>query len=85
MNLIMDYVTNHWGSKHWMIKDLPTKDWIHIWENGEKGFQRSNYRMSTQFDTNASNFDAKACMNCWFDTTMPDMNQSNPLLLQYMI
>ncbi len=85
MKLIMDYVTNHWGSKHWMIQDLPTKDWIHIWENGEKGFQRSNYRMSTQFDQNASQTDAKACMNGWFDTTMPDMNQSNPLLLKYMI
>ena len=85
MKLIMDYVTNHWGSKHWMIQDLPTKDWIHVWENGEKGFQRSNYRMSTQFDQNASQIDAKACMNGWFDTTMSDMNQSNPLLLKYMI
>jgi len=85
MKLIMDYVTNHWGSKHWMIQDLPTNDWIHIWSTGEKGFQRSNYRMSTQFDTNASEYDAKACMNGWFDTTMPDMNQANPLLLQYMI
>jgi hypothetical protein len=29
MKLVMDYVTNHWGVSHWMIKDLPTKDWIH--------------------------------------------------------
>lgn len=85
MKLIMDYVTNHWGSKHWMIKDLPTKDWIHYWEEGEKGFQRSNYRMSTQFDVNAAKHDADGCMNGWFDTTMPDMNQQNPLLLQYII
>ncbi|MCK8524068.1 glycoside hydrolase family 13 protein [Aquimarina sp. D1M17] len=81
MKLIMDYVTNHWGSKHWMIKDLPTKDWIHQWP---EGFRRSNYRMTTQFDTNASQVDAKGCMNGWFDTTMPDMNQSNPLLLKYI-
>ena len=84
MKLIMDYVTNHWGSKHWMIQDLPTQDWIHIWDAGEKGFQRSNYRMSTQFDNNASDFDSKACMDGWFDTTMPDMNQANPLLLKYI-
>ena len=84
MKLIMDYVTNHWGSKHWMIQDLPTKDWIHYWENGEKGFQRSNYRMTTQFDINASIVDSKACMNGWFDTTMPDINQSNPLVLKYI-
>lgn len=81
MKLIMDYVTNHWGSKHWMMKDLPTKDWIHQWP---EGFRRSNYRMTTQFDANASIVDSKGCMNGWFDTTMPDMNQSNPLLLKYI-
>ncbi|SHJ05907.1 glycoside hydrolase family 13 protein [Aquimarina spongiae] len=81
MKLIMDYVTNHWGSKHWMIQDLPTKDWIHQWP---EGFRRSNYRMTTQFDKNAAQVDAKGCMDGWFDTTMPDMNQSNPLLLNYI-
>ncbi len=81
MKLIMDYVTNHWGSKHWMIQDLPTKDWIHQWP---EGFRRSNYRMTTQFDTNASKVDTKGCMDGWFDTTMPDMNQSNPLLRNYI-
>lgn len=85
MKLVMDYVTNHWGSKHWMIQDLPSKNFIHYWENGEKGFQRSSYRMATQFDSNATDFDTKACMNGWFDTTMPDMNQQNPLVLNYMI
>lgn len=85
MKLIMDYVTNHWGSKHWMIKDLPTKDWINYWENGDNGFQRSSYRMTTQFDSNASDADKEACMDGWFDTTMPDINQKNPLVLKYMI
>jgi len=36
MKLVMDYVTNHWGSKHWIIQDLPSKDWIHYWKNGER-------------------------------------------------
>ena len=36
MKLIMDYVTNHWGSKHWMVKDLPTKDWIHYFDKANK-------------------------------------------------
>ena len=86
MKLIMDYVTNHWGSKHWLIQDLPAKDWIHQWEDGDKtGFKRSNYRMTTQFDPNAAAIDATGCMNGWFDVTMPDMNQSHPMLLTYMI
>jgi glycosidase len=41
--------------------------------------------MTTQFDNNTSEFDAKGCMDGWFDTTMPDMNQRNPLLLNYLI
>lgn len=47
MKLVMDYVTNHWGSKSWIIKDLPSKDWIHYWNGGENGFKRSNYRMTS--------------------------------------
>lgn len=85
MKLVMDYVTNHWGSQHWLIKDLPSRDWVHYWASGENGFRRSNYRMTTQFDQNASKTDAEGCMNGWFDTTMPDMNQSNPLVVNYMV
>lgn len=84
MKLVMDYVTNHWGSKSWLINDLPSKDWIHIWNDGKDGFKRSNYRMTTQFDPNAAEIDAENCMDGWFDTTMPDMNQSNPMVVNYM-
>jgi glycosidase len=85
MKLIMDFVPNHWGLQHWLIQDLPAKDWIHYWENDEKGFKRSTYRQLTQFDPNASQDDAKACMDGWFDTTMPDMNQKNPMVVNYLI
>jgi len=81
MKLIMDYVTNHWGLEHWMIKDLPTYEWIHQFP----GYAQTNYRMTTQFDPNASKIDAKMCMDGWFVPTMPDLNQNNPLLLQYLI
>lgn len=84
MKLVMDYVTNHWGISHWMIKDLPAKNWIHYFENGEKGFTRSNYKITSQFDHNAAEIDKNLAINGWFDTTMPDMNQANPLVLKYM-
>ncbi|AZA76038.1 alpha-amlyase [Chryseobacterium sp. G0186] len=84
MKLVMDYVTNHWGVSHWMIKDLPTKDWIHWFNEGENGFKRSNYKTSTQFDTNASDIDKKYALDGWFDKTMPDINQKNPLVLKYL-
>ncbi|RLJ32021.1 glycosidase [Chryseobacterium sp. 7] len=84
MKLVMDYVTNHWGSSHWMIKDLPSKDWIHWFDEGENGFKRSNYKTTTQFDTNASDIDKKYALDGWFDKTMPDINQKNPLVLKYL-
>ena len=84
MKLVMDYVTNHWGASHWLIKDLPTKDWIHWFEGEPNGFKRSNYKTTSQFDTNASEIDKKLALDGWFDTSMPDINQSNPLVLKYL-
>lgn len=86
MMLVQDYVTNHWGISHWLIQDLPTKDWIHQFKDGEGkfGFKRSNYRTTSQFDTNVSEIDKQEALNGWFDTTMPDLNQSNPLVLKYL-
>lgn len=80
MKLVKDYVTNHWGAEHWMYKDLPTYDWVHQFP----GYSQSNYRMTAQFDTNASAIDAKNCMDGWFVPSMPDLNQSNPLVLNYL-
>ena len=81
MKNIMDYVTNHWGYKHWMMNDLPTYDWIHQFP----GYAQTNYRMATQFDSNASKKDFDLCMDGWFVKSMPDLNQSNPLVLNYLI
>lgn len=81
LKLIMDYVTNHWGSENWIIKDLPTYTWL----NQFPGYANSNYKMTTQYDTNASKIDAKYCMDGWFVKSMPDLNQRNPLVLNYLI
>jgi glycosidase len=81
MKLVKDYVTNHWGAEHWMFKDMPTYDWFHQFP----GYKQSNYRMTTQYDTNASKIDAKLCMDGWFVPSMPDLNQSNPLVVNYLV
>ncbi|MBD3583113.1 glycoside hydrolase family 13 protein [Flavobacterium selenitireducens] len=80
MKLILDYVTNHWGAEHWMIKDLPMYDWIHQFP----GYGQSNYRMTTQFDPNTSERDKKYCVDGWFVRSMPDLNQANPLVVKYL-
>lgn len=81
MKLIKDVVPNHWGHKHWMMNDMPCNDWFHQFP----GFKQTNYRMTTQFDPNTSEYDAKLCTDGWFVKSMPDLNQSNPLVMNYLI
>ena len=81
MKIIMDYVTNHWGIEHWMIKDLPTKDWIHKFDK----YTNTNHRKEIHSDPYASLKDKKELIQGWFVPTMADLNQSNPLLLKYLI
>ena len=81
LKVIKDEVPNHWSSKHWMMKDLPTQTWIHQFPS----FTRSSYRTSTQMDPYRSEKDKRASEDGWFDTSMPDLNQANPLVLNYLI
>jgi glycosidase len=80
MKLIMDYVTNHWGLEHWMIKDLPSHNWIHQFKN----YTQTNHKRTTVHDIHASKIDDETCYDGWFVPSMPDLNQSNPLVLNYL-
>ncbi len=81
MKVVMDMIFNHIGSFHWWMKDLPSKDWIHQFDE----FTRTNYRASTYMDPYASETDKMLMEKGWFDVTMPDLNQSNPLVETYLI
>ncbi|MFK7756508.1 MAG: glycoside hydrolase family 13 protein [Flavobacteriales bacterium] len=81
LKVVMDLVANHCGSEHWFIKDLPSEDWIYQYDS----FTRSNYRGVTNVDPYASEEDFTKMKKGWFDHTMPDMNQANPLLAKYLI
>lgn len=78
--MIMDMVFNHCGSRHWWMNDLPTGEWINY-----DSFVRSNYRIATISDPYVSQADYKLASRGWFDTTMPDLNLENELLLNYLI
>ena len=80
MKLVLDYVTNHWGLQHWMMKDLPTHDWINQFEN----YTQTNHKRTLVHDTHASKIDTKTCFDGWFVPSMPDLNQRNPLVLNYL-
>lgn len=81
LKIIQDMIFNHCGSEHWWMKDQPWPDWIHHWPE----FTRSNFRGSTVFDPYASLYDREHFQKGWFDTNMPDLNQKNPFLLNYLI
>lgn len=78
---IMDMVFNHCGSGHWWMNDLPSADWINQWPE----FTRSNFRGGTIFDPYASDFDQDQFQKGWFDKNMPDLNQRNEFLNNYLI
>lgn len=80
IKVVKDYVTNHWGTEHWILKDLPTYKWVHQFP----GYGQTNYRMTTQFDVNASEIDSRYCMDGWFVRSMPDLDQTNELVLNYL-
>jgi len=81
MKVVMDMIFNHIGSFHWWMKDMPSKDWIHHFDE----FTRTNYRASVYMDPYASERDKMLMEKGWFDVTMPDLNQSNPLVETYLI
>ncbi|MGM9762638.1 MAG: glycoside hydrolase family 13 protein [Candidatus Cryptobacteroides sp.] len=79
LKVIMDIVTNHCGTEHWWMNDLPFKDWIHIWPE----YTGSNCCFSTNMDFNASQKDQYNMESGWFVPSMPDMNLNNPFVLKY--
>ncbi len=81
MKLIMDMIFNHCGSFHWWMDDLPSSDWINKWPE----FTRTSYRAGTVSDPYASRIDSIRFVKGWFDQTMPDLNQHNSYLKNYLI
>lgn len=80
LKVIKDMVFNHCGGKHPWIADLPSDDWLNQWPQ----FTRANYRIPAIFDSHASELDKRLMSDGWFDTHMPDLNQRNPFLANYL-
>ncbi len=93
MKLIMDQVANHCGLEHWWMKDLPFKDWVNyqgIYEKNSSSWTneltiKSNHKRTSNQDIYASKSDKERMTNGWFVSAMPDLNQQNPFMAQYII
>ena len=81
VGIIMDLIVNHAGSGHWWMDDLPTETWLNIPDTRAL----STHARTTNQDPYASEFDKGEHANGWFDDSMPDLNQRDPLLADYLI
>ena len=79
LKVIMDIVTNHCGTDHWWMEDLPFEDWIHQFPE----YTNTNYTFPSVMDPNGSKYDLNLLESGWFVPSMPDMNLDNPFLLKY--
>lgn len=81
MKLMQDAVYNHVGDKHILFTDAPAKDWFHQWPK----FTQTSYKDQPLFDPYSSAKDRKVTQDGWFTQQMPDWNQSNPAVENFLI
>lgn len=82
MKLIQDAVYNHVGSyNEFFVLDPPSKDWLHQWPE----YTQTNYKDQPLFDPHAAQSDIKKMSDGWFTKQMPDVNESNPLVANFLI
>ncbi len=81
IGIIMDMIVNHIGSEHWWMDDLPTATWL----NAADTRPMSTHARTTNQDPHASDFDKAGHADGWFADTMPDLNQRDPLLADYLV
>jgi glycosidase len=81
LGVIQDIVLNHIGGAHWWMKDLPEPDWLNTWP----AYTETNHARLTLQDPYAAPSDRKRFSDGWFTHDMPDLNQRNPRLANYLI
>lgn len=81
IKIIQDAVYNHVGSYHFTVIDPPMHDWLHQW----KEYTNTTYKEQTIFDPHGSIYERKKMQDGWFVPSMPDLNQNNPYVANYLI
>ena len=81
LKMIMDMVFNHCGAANFLFTDLPQKDWFSY----HTEFHESVHRTASIGDPHASDWDRQHTVDGWFVKQMPDWNQRNPLVKDYLI
>ena len=82
MKLVIDLAPNHIGVKHPWVNDPPAPDWLHGSVAHHRKMVPDFYRL---LDPHAPPQSWLDVTNGWFTDAMPDLNQENPLVEQYLI
>lgn len=82
IKIILDHVSNHCSINHPWLKNLPFTDWI----NGsvENHLPAMHYKMIYS-DIHADSSSMRNVSEGWFVDDMPDLNQKNPFVGNYII
>ncbi|PJJ60743.1 glycoside hydrolase family 13 protein [Hymenobacter chitinivorans] len=81
LKVVQDAVYNHVGNNHWFIQDLPMKSWVHQWPT----YTNTSYRQQPITDPHAAQIDRAVTLNGWFVPFLPDLNQQNPYVANFLI
>jgi glycosidase len=81
LKVVQDAVYNHVGNTHWFLQDLPMKSWLHQWPT----YTNTTYRYQSITDPHGAPSDRKVTLDGWFVPFLPDLNQSNPYVANYLI
>lgn len=81
MKVVMDMIFNHCGSENYLFKDMPSKDWF----NFKSKYTQTSYKTASVQDIHAADYERKIAVDGWFTEVMPDLNQRNRHVAQYLI
>jgi len=82
MKLVIDLVPNHVGVEHPWVNDPPAPDWFHGTLAHHTAVQNDFYQL---VDPHAPPEAWRNITDGWFTDQMPDLNQENPMVAQYLI
>ncbi len=81
LKVVQDAVYNHVGINHWFLKDMPMKSWLHQWPT----YTNTSYKYQPITDPHGAESDRRVTLDGWFVPFLPDLNQSNPLVANFLI
>lgn len=82
LKVVFDHVNNHIGIHHQWMSNYPMQDWIHGTISNH--FENKHHKAAI-IDPHADPTSEPYLYSFWFDTSMPDMNQHNVFMANYLI